>query len=93
MTSPEEKLTECRVATHVATQAASAVTKWHLANSSTGRDEPKRSLAALTEPSATTVRDREDEGSNPSPPTIFVFKIGDFRGCLESADHSRITIS
>ncbi len=69
MTSPEEKLTECRVATHVATQAASAVTKWHLANSSTGRDEPKRSLAALTEPSATTVRDREAPGSNPGPPT------------------------
>jgi hypothetical protein len=40
-----------------------------------------------------TVRDREDEGSNPSPPTIFVFKIGSFRGCLESADHSRVTIS
>jgi hypothetical protein len=38
-------------------------------------------------------RDREDEGSNPSPPTIFVFKIGDFRGGLESADHSRVTIS
>src|SRR5258708_36311832 len=37
-----------------------------------------------------TVRHREAEGSNPSPPTIFVFKIGDFRGCLESADHSRV---
>jgi hypothetical protein len=34
---------------------------------------------------ARTVRDREDEGSNPSPPTIFVFKIGDFRVSLESA--------
>ena len=40
-----------------------------------------------------TVRDREDEGSNPSPPTIFVFKIGDFSGRLESAEHSWITIS
>ncbi len=28
----------------------------------------------MTEPSAATVRDRVDEGSNPSPPTIFVFK-------------------
>jgi hypothetical protein len=26
-------------------------------------------------------RDREDEGSNPSPPTISVFEIGDFGGC------------
>jgi hypothetical protein len=40
-----------------------------------------------------TVRDREDEGSNPSPPTIFVFEIGDFRVTLESAAHSWITIS
>jgi hypothetical protein len=39
------------------------------------------------------VRDREDEGSNPSPPTIFVFKIGDLRACLESPTHRRITIS
>src|SRR5439155_16303647 len=31
-----------------------------------------------------TVRDREDEGSNPSPPTIFVFKIVDFRVSLDS---------
>jgi hypothetical protein len=38
-------------------------------------------------------RDREDEGSNPSPPTIFVFKIDEFRVTLESAAHSRITIS
>jgi hypothetical protein len=30
-----------------------------------------------------TVRDREDEGSNPSPPTIFVFKIGDLKARLE----------
>jgi hypothetical protein len=39
------------------------------------------------------VRDREDEGSNPSPPTIFVFKIGDWKARLESSAHSRITIS
>src|ERR1035437_1360867 len=40
-----------------------------------------------------TVRDREDEGSNPSPPTIFVFEIVDFGGCLQSAGHRRVTIS
>jgi len=40
-----------------------------------------------------TVRDREAEGSNPSPPTIFVFKIGDFSWRLESGEHSWITIS
>jgi hypothetical protein len=40
-----------------------------------------------------TVRDREDEGSNPSPPAIFVFKIGDFGGRLPAAEHRRITIS
>jgi hypothetical protein len=40
-----------------------------------------------------TVRDREDEGSNPSPPTICVFEIGDFGRRLESAEHSWITIS
>ena len=40
-----------------------------------------------------TVRDREDEGSNPSPPTIFVFKITDFCCPSESAEPSRITIS
>jgi len=40
-----------------------------------------------------TVRDREDEGSNPSPPTIFVFKIGDSVGGREPADHSWLTIS
>ena len=39
------------------------------------------------------VRDREDEGSNPSPPTIFVFKIGDLRTFLESPAHRWITIS
>ena len=42
---------------------------------------------------ARTVRDREAPGSNPGPPTIFVFKIVDFRVSLESAAHSRITIS
>jgi hypothetical protein len=31
-----------------------------------------------------TVRDREAPGSNPGPPTIFVCKIRDSRGCLES---------
>jgi hypothetical protein len=40
-----------------------------------------------------TVRDREDPGSNPGPPTNFVFKIDDFLCGLESAAHSRITIS
>ena len=39
------------------------------------------------------VRDHEAPGSNPGPPTIFVFKIADFRVSLESAAHSRITIS
>ena len=39
------------------------------------------------------VRDREAEGSNPSPPTIFVFKTGDFKGRMQSAAHCRITIS
>ena len=38
-------------------------------------------------------RDREAEGSNPSPPTIFVFKTGDFKGRMQSAAHCRITIS
>ena len=41
---------------------------------------------------ARTVRDREAPGSNPGPPTIFVFKIGDFRVSLESAAHGWITI-
>src|ERR1700687_1176867 len=40
-----------------------------------------------------TVRDREAPGSNPGPPTIFVFTTGDFRVSLESAAHSWITIS
>ena len=40
-----------------------------------------------------TVRDREAPGSNPGPPTKFVFKIGDSRVSLESASQSRITIS
>ncbi len=31
-----------------------------------------------------TVRDLEAPGSNPGPPTIFVFKISDSGGCLES---------
>jgi len=38
------------------------------------------------------VRDREAPGSNPGPPTNFVFKIGDLSGCLESPAHRRITI-
>jgi hypothetical protein len=42
-----------------ATRAASAVTWRHPADMKYGRGEPKRSLATLTEPSATTVRDRE----------------------------------
>jgi hypothetical protein len=41
---------------------------------------------------ARTVRDCEAPGSNPGPPTIFVFEIGDFDGRPESAEHSRITI-
>jgi hypothetical protein len=39
------------------------------------------------------VRDREAPGSNPGPPTIFVVKIRDFRHCLASTGHSRVTIS
>src|SRR2546428_5610205 len=39
------------------------------------------------------VRDREAPGSNPGPPTIFVFEIDDFQCGLESAAHLRITIS
>jgi len=41
----------------------------------------------------TTVRDREAPGSNPGPPTNFVFKIGDLRACLESPPHRRVTFS
>jgi len=37
--------------------------------------------------------DREALGSNPGPPTNFVFKIDDFLCGLESAAHLRITIS
>ena len=40
-----------------------------------------------------TVRDREAPGSNPGPPTIFVFRIDDFGRSPEPADHSRATIS
>ena len=54
---------------------------------------PQRSRQDTRGHGADTVRDREDEGSNPSPPTIFVFEIGDFCGPLESAEHSWITIS
>jgi hypothetical protein len=43
---------------------------------------PQRSRQDTRGHDADTVRDREDEGSNPSPPTIFVFKIGDFRVTL-----------
>jgi len=35
------------------------------------------------------IRDRETPGSNPGPPTNFVFKIDDFLGGLESAAHPR----
>ena len=42
---------------------------------------------------ARTVRDREAPGSNPGPPTSFVFKIGDFARRPEPTDHSRVTIS
>ena len=42
---------------------------------------------------ADTVRDREAPGSNPGPPTIFVFKIGDFGRRPEPPGHSRGTIS
>jgi hypothetical protein len=82
-----------RVATHVATQTASGVTERHLADCKRGWSEPKRPLAERPGPTATAVRDREAPGSNPGPPTIFVFKIDDFGDCLESADHSRVTIS
>src|SRR6266705_6286967 len=50
-------------------------------------------LFALVWTRVLTVRDREAPGSNPGPPTIFVFKIGDFQCSLESALHGRITIS
>src|SRR5207253_11074745 len=46
-----------------------------------------RSLAART------VRDREAPGSNPGPPTSFVFKTGDFWRRPESTGHSRGTDS
>jgi len=39
-----------------------------------------------------TVRDREAPGSNPGPPTIFVFKTRDFRRRPEPTDHNRVTI-
>jgi hypothetical protein len=39
------------------------------------------------------VRDREAPGSNPGPPTNFVFKIGVSEGSLEPPDHSRVTDS
>ena len=54
---------------------------------------PSRGRRDTRGPATETVRDREDEGSNPSPPTIFVFEIGDFCGPPESAEHSWITIS
>jgi len=38
-----------------------------------------------------TFRDREAPGSNPGPPTSFVFKTGDFARRRERADHSRVT--
>jgi hypothetical protein len=38
-----------------------------------------------------TVRDREAPGSNPGPPTIFVFKIGDFGRSPGPTGHSRGT--
>src|SRR2546421_10715901 len=46
-----------------------------------------RSLAART------VRDREAPGSNPGPPTNFVFKTGDFARRQERTGHSRVTDS
>ncbi len=39
------------------------------------------------------VRDREAPGSNPGPPTILVFKIGDFWRRPELTGHSRGTDS
>jgi len=39
------------------------------------------------------VRDREAPGSNPGPPTTFVFKVGNLMACLNSPEHRRITIS
>jgi hypothetical protein len=35
-----------------------------------------------------TVRDREAPGSNPGPPTKFIFKPDDFGGCLSPAEHA-----
>ena len=40
-----------------------------------------------------TVRDREAPGSNPGPPTSFVFKIGDFWRRLRLPGHRRGTDS
>src|SRR5258708_23546782 len=54
---------------------------------------PQRSRQDTRGHGADTVRDREAPGSNPGPPTIFVFKIGDSGSCLKSADHSRVAIA
>jgi len=37
------------------------------------------------------VRDREAPGSNPGPPTNFLFKIADFARSVESPDYSHVT--
>ena len=82
-----------RVAARVATEAAPGVNVAAPGGLKHRTNEPKRSLAARPERTAIAVRDREAPGSNPGPPTIFVFKIGDFPVSLESAAHSWITIS
>jgi hypothetical protein len=52
---------------------------WHRSDSPVAESEGERMNCRV-------FRDREDEGSNPSPPIIFVFTIGNFRVSLESAD-------
>ncbi len=42
-------------------------------------------------PTVVSVRDREDEGSNPSPPIIFEFEIAEFGRHPQSPVHSRCT--
>jgi hypothetical protein len=74
-----------RVATGVATQAASSVTWRHPADWERGRRKRKRTLAAQAEPTATTVRDREAPGSNPGPPTTFVFRSRRFQASSTGA--------
>ena len=85
------KWIRANVATCVATQAAPGVTQRHPADFKRGRNEPKRSLAALPERSAIAVRDREAEGSNPSPPTRIRIQIG--HSCPRQYDDAAVICS